>query len=1075
MNDKVDFSRRQFLSKGALLGSGLLAGTVAGEKVAAATQNAILKSKRPDAPYELDDPENIIYSVCLNCNTGCGIKAKFQNGICTKIDGNPYSPWCLVPHLPMNASVGEAARVDGGLCPKGQSGLQTAYDPYRIRKALKRAGPRGSNKWIAIDFDKAISEIVEGGKLFANVPGEENRHVEGLRQIRALTDPKLSKEMADDVKAIWDKKMTVPEFKAKHAAHLNQLIDPEHPDLGPKNNQFVISWGRRKSGRSDFLKRFGDAFGTTNLHGHTTVCQGSLYFACKAMGEKYEAGKFTGGKKWYWQADLENARYVLFVGANIFEANYGPTNRTVRLTENLATGRTRIAVADPRFGVLASKAAQWLPIKPGTDMELAMAIIRWMIENEKFDKRFLENATKAAAAADKEKSYTNLTWLVKIDPKTGQPGSFARAADVGLAQAEKKSVPDPKDKTKSIEYEEKFFLVMKDGQPVVFDPTDEKTAVKGDLFVDAVLPDGTRVKSGLQLIKEAAFERSIADWCKAADLKPVDVIAVARELAAAGKQGAVDIHRGVSQHTNGFYGVLAFMTINALLGNYDWAGGSIIGGTFSYDGSKGGPFNLATHPGKLTPFGISVIRHEVDYEKTTLFKGYPTPRNWYPLSSDIYEEIIPSIGDAYPYPAKALFMLKAAPTYALPAGQANIEIMTDLKKLPLIIFSDILIGTGSMYADYIFPDLSFLERWEFHGTHPNIAQRVQPVRQPAIAPIPETHRAFGQEMPMSFESFFIAAAEKLGLPGFSKDAFGPGLDLNRPEDLYVRAVANLAAGEKPDYADAVPDADDREVQIFLRARRHLPKHSFDPDYWKALLGGDNRLWRKTVYVLNRGGRFMDHDKTYKDGQLTVAHGGLICLYQEKTAKCKYTGTGKPYPGYARFVPIEDYHGKPLDKLAAGYDLHLITHRTILQCKTRTITNYWLLPMMPENFVSMNPLDGKRLGLRDGQQVRVVSATNPEGVWDLRNGTRKPMAGKLKLTETIKPGVASFELGFGHWATGAVDVVIDGQRIKGDPRRATGINANAAMWTDPHVPNTALFDPVGGSVSFYDTKVKVVPA
>ncbi len=1068
--DAPSLSRRTFLAKGALLG--FAASPVA---ALAATPDrsdcAVLNSKRPDAPYDLADPENILYSVCLNCNTGCGIKCKLQDGVLTKIDGSPYSPWTMVPHLPMSTSLDTAAKIDGGLCPKGQSSLQSAYDPYRLRKVLKRAGKRGESKWVSIDFDRAVTEIVEGGKLFAQVPGEAGRHVEGLRQIRALTDAKVTKALADDVAAIWDKKMTVAEFKTKHAAHLDQLIDPDHPDFGPKNNQFVITWGWRKAGRSDFIKRFGEAFGTTNLHGHTTVCQGSLYFACKAMSEQYVDGKFSGGRKWYWQADLENSRYVLFVGANLFEGNYGPTNRTVRLTENLASGKTRIAVADPRFSKLASKAAKWLPIKPGTDMAFGMAIIRWMLENERYDKNFVANANKAAATAAREKSWTNLTWLVKIDPKTGQPGSFARASDTGVAPAEKRLLPDPKDKTKTIEYEEKFFVVMQNGVPVAVDPNDTKTPVKGDLLVDAKLPDGTHVKSGLQLIKEAAFERSIADWCAEAGLEPIDVITVARDLSAAGKQGAVDIHRGVSQHTNGFHSVLAFMTINALLGNFDWAGGSIAGGTYGYDGSKGGPFKLGEQPGKLTPFGISLIRHEVDYEKTTIFKGYPAPRNWYPLSSDIYQEILPSIGDAYPYGIKAFFMLKAAPTYSLPAGQTNIEILVDLKKLPLVISNDILVGTTSMYADYIFPDLSFLERWELHGTHPNIAQRVQPLRQPVIAPIPESHRVFGQEMPMSFESFFLAVAEKLGLPGFGKDAFGPGLHLNRPEDFYVRAAANLAFGEKADGSDAVPEANDREVEIFLKSRRHLPKTVFDPEAWKALVG-DEKLWRRTIYVLNRGGRFMEHAKSYKDNQVTVAYGALLCLYQEKTAKGKYTGTGRNYPGYARYIPIQDYHGKPLDHLAAGHDLALITHRTISQCKTRTISNPWLTPLMPENGILLNPQDSRRLGLRHGDKAKIVSATNPKGEWDFKNGTVKPMVGTVHVTETIRPGVISFALGFGLWATGADDLQIDGVVIKGEKRRGLGLNANAAMWTDPQVPNTALFDPVGGSVCFYATKVKL---
>lgn len=337
-------SRRQFIQGAALLGFPVVAASLSG---CSSGEGRILKSDREDASYTLNNPENTLYTACQQCNTGCGIKVKVQQGIVVKIDGSPYSPYTLVPHLPMKVPVEQAARVDGGLCPKGQAGVQSMYDPYRIRKVLKRAGKRGENKWVSIPFKQAVKEVVEGGKLFAGVSGEEGRVVEGLRSIMALTDAKVAKALEADVKAILvekdaeKKKALVADFKTKNAAHLDKMIDPDHPDFGPKNNQFGIAWGRLKGGRSDFIKRFGAGFGTTNLHGHTTVCQGSLYFTCKALSEQYTQGKFSGGQKFYWQGDIENSKFILFIGANLFEANYGPTNRTVRLTENLKTGTPR--------------------------------------------------------------------------------------------------------------------------------------------------------------------------------------------------------------------------------------------------------------------------------------------------------------------------------------------------------------------------------------------------------------------------------------------------------------------------------------------------------------------------------------------------------------------------------------------------------------------------------------------------------------------------------------------------------------------------------------------------------------
>jgi anaerobic selenocysteine-containing dehydrogenase len=54
----------------------------------------------------------------------------------------------------------------------------------------------------------------------------------------------------------------------------------------------------------------------------------------------------------------------------------------------------------------------------------------------------------------------------------------------------------------------------------------------------------------------------------------------------------------------------------------------------------------------------------------------------------------------------------------------------------------------------------------------------------------------------------------------------------------------------------------------------------------------------------------------------------------------------------------------------------------------------------ENLVVVNRQDAERLGPKADDPVRIVSATNPEGIWDLKNGTRKSIIGKVHITETI---------------------------------------------------------------------------
>jgi anaerobic selenocysteine-containing dehydrogenase len=1062
--------RRDLLKLGALGGGAALLGKQAAEVLQASAANV-------PGSYPIQEAENTLYSVCLQCNTGCPIKVKLYEGVVAKIDGNPITPWTLYPHLPYKTDLKSMAHVDGALCPKGQAGIQTVYDPYRIRKVLKRAGPRGSGKWVEIPFEQAIQEIVEGGQTFASI-GDQRRYP-GLKEYWALRDPKVMKAMAKAVDAIWaekdkaKKKALVEQFKADFKDYLDTLIDPDHPDLGPKNNQVVFSWGRLKGGRSDFFKWFFEqSFGTVNLHGHTTVCQGSLYFTGKAMSEQLDfdekKGKFdwTGGKKFYWQGDLSGAEFAIFVGSNVYEGGYGPPLRVNRITQAVAEGKLKFVVIDPRAQKAVAHAAKWIAPKPGTDAAIALGMIRWILEQGRYDARYLSAANKAAAKAIGEPTWSNATWLVKLDDK-GFPAKLLRASDLGLPTFSKTV------KEVTTEFDPPIALVK--GVPTRIDVQSEDTPVVGDLFVNTTL-NGIRVKSALQLIREEANKQSLEGWAEIAGIKPEDIAWLAFEFTNHGKRAAIDIHRGVSQHTNGFYNVLAWYTLGALIGSYDWQGGLVQNSTYDARGEKAeGPFFLKElHPKKLTPFGISIIRHGVKYENTTLFEGYPAKRPWYYNASDVYQEVLPSAAQGYPYPIKILFHYMGSPAYALPAGQTQIEAMLNPDKIGLIVASDIVVGETYAYADYIFPDLSYLERWEFHGSHPNVIWKTQPLRQPTIAPIPETVRVFGEEMPLSMEALLLGLAEKLGLPGFGEKGFANGMPFKRPEDFYLKMVANLAYGESKDGSEAVPEASDEELELFVRARRHLPASVFDLDKWKAAIGEEH--WRRAVYVMNRGGRFEDFKKAFaEDGTVAHKYGKQINLYLEKQAGAKDAMTGKPYYPIAAYFPAYlDATGQPIADAEEGYELTLLTHRIITMTKSRTVSNYWLLNVQPENFIAVPKEDAQRLGLRDGQMVKVVSKSNPEGVWDLGNGLKKPMIGKVKVVAGLRPGNVAFSLGYGHWVYGATDLVINGQVIKGDPRRATGIHANAAMRVDPLLKDVTLSDLTGGSAVFYDSKVRLQP-
>ena len=264
----------------------------------------------------------------------------------------------------------------------------------------------------------------------------------------------------------------------------------------------------------------------------------------------------------------------------------------------------------------------------------------------------------------------------------------------------------------------------------------------------------------------------------------------------------------------------------------------------------------------------------------------------------------------------------------------------------------------------------------------------------------------------------------------------------------------------------------RELEIFEQARRYLPSTVFDKDRWKAVVGPE--WWPHVVYVLNRGGRFQAYHQAYKDRQLTNKYGKLVGIYFDKMVTSKNSMTGKPYLGHADFIEgPRDCMGRLIEDESAGYDMTLITYKTITETKSRTASNYWLRAVRPENLIEISPFDAERIKVKEGDRVKLVSASNEEGVWDLGYSGKKPMIGRVHVIQGIRPGVVAFSLGHGHWSYGANDVTVDGVRIPSDSRRAKGVHGNAAMRVDPVLKNTGLVDPVGGSAVFYQRQVKLV--
>jgi len=117
--------------------------------------------------------------------------------------------------------------------------------------------------------------------------------------------------------------------------------------------------------------------GSPNNISHSAIC---------AEAEKF-GPYYTEGYWSYRQYDVTNSRYVLIWGADPVAAN-----RQVSYYSSVwgdVIGKATIAVVEPRLSATATKADEWLPIKPGQDGALAAAIAHVILTGGYWHREFV--------------------------------------------------------------------------------------------------------------------------------------------------------------------------------------------------------------------------------------------------------------------------------------------------------------------------------------------------------------------------------------------------------------------------------------------------------------------------------------------------------------------------------------------------------------------------------------------------------------------------------------------------------------------------------------------------------------
>ncbi|THJ35214.1 tetrathionate reductase subunit TtrA [Lampropedia aestuarii] len=1045
-NNRPDGARRRMLLRGGAVAGGLaafaagygetvvkgakglIAGTSGTSTKSATRGNSLTPEFRidPVTGALATQPGQVVSpSSCLGCWTQCGVRLRIdtEHNQIIRIAGNPYHPLATTQPAAMETPVREVYAMLGGdnglegratSCARGSAMLEHQTAAHRVLTPLKRVGPRGSGQWQSISLEQLVQEICAGGDLF----GEG--HVDGLRSIR-------------DVET---------------------LIDPDNPEYGPKANQLLVT-DAANEGRTPLINRFAkQAFGTVNVSNHGSYC-GQTY----RVGTGAALGDLVGMP--HGKPDWKNSRFGLFIGTSPAQSG----NPFQRVGRELAQARSRdentyqYVVVSPMLPTSSSHASgnnnRWLPIQPGTDLALAMGLIRWIIDNQRYDAKFLAQPGPAAMLAAGEASWSNASHLLINDPNHPRYGQFLRGADLGLP------MPAPvDDKTPA---QDVFIVQSLDGslvphtlaQPAQLLVEREFSLPQGADASDAAAP--VAICSAFVKLRDEAHRKTLQEYAELCGVPVQEIENLAREFTSHGKLAVANSHGGTMSGA-GFYTAYAIAMLNNLIGNLNVRGGWIMdAGPFGPFG-PGPRYNFAQFKGAVKPTGVALSRTRFPYEKTSEFQRkktagenpYPAKAPWYPAAGGLSSEMLASGMAGYPYPVKAWINHMSNPIYSICGFEnALADSLKDPKKLPLFISVDPFINETSALADYIVPDTVTYESWGIGAPWADVVAKSSTVRWPAVDAA-TSKTADGQTV--SFETFIFAVAKELNLPGFGKNAMstkdGELLDLESPEDFYLRGMCNIAyqAG-KP-----VPEASDDDIAI-TGLTRWMPavQQRVKPEEV-----------RRVAMVMSRGGRFDKTDDAWAGDHLKLQAQFPVTFWHEGLSGMRHSMTGERYSGCPTWYPTRLANGQAMREVFNEQDwpMSMTSYKSNLM-SSMSIAASRLRQVHPHNPISVNKEDAAKLGVANGDPIEL---TTPGGKL---NGVALVRAG-------IAPGAIAIEHGYGHTQLGTVSHRIDGQPTPANPQHGQGVNLNKLGFADPTRPakDNVWIDWVSGAVVRQGLPVRV---
>ncbi|MBI2860911.1 MAG: molybdopterin-dependent oxidoreductase [Chloroflexi bacterium] len=458
--------------------------------------------------------------------------------------------------------------------------------------------------------------------------------------------------------------------------------------------------------RLGLMNAFAAAYGTPNTNqtmAAALFCGNSLHPVAMAMHGAI-----------HLEPDLSQVKYLLLFGAQHgFMIGENAKLYSMHMAEARMTG-TRVVVIDPICTAAGSKADEWLPIRPGTDAALALAMVNVLLnEAGIYDAEFIKKDTNGA-------------YLIGAD------GRYVR------------------DKASN--------------KPLIWDPVDARAKtfndpdIKDFALEGSFTVNGVAATPGFQLLKEHVKSYTCEKVAEITTLPAESIRRVAREFGEAARIGStividgkelpyrpacVYFRKGANQHKHSQLTGFAIELLNIIVGAIDVPGGCLGANSVFMANSKA-RWSWIPRPdkdGMLSP-GMA-MRHIPYYgrevkrpERLTMFELFPTAT--YSDSMMLLNVMDP---DKFKFPYKAEILLHSYTNVMM--STINPEAMAAWLKKFSFQFSFVReINETAEFADVVLPDVDYLESLELvtpfiiETSGKGLGSWCMLLRQPVVEPPP---------------------------------------------------------------------------------------------------------------------------------------------------------------------------------------------------------------------------------------------------------------------------------------------------------------------------------------------------